>query len=70
MNPARRRRNRCCASIFSLFPSIVAGPLDESILRRARDRGIIDVALHDIRDWAVDRHRTVDDTPTAAAPGW
>jgi tRNA (guanine37-N1)-methyltransferase len=55
--------------VFSLFPGIFAGPLDESILRRARERGIISVALHDIRDWADDRHRTVDDTPYGGGAG-
>jgi tRNA (guanine37-N1)-methyltransferase len=55
--------------VFSLFPGIFAGPLDESILRRARERGIITVDLHDIRDWAVDRHRTVDDTPYGGGAG-
>jgi tRNA (guanine37-N1)-methyltransferase len=55
--------------VFTLFPGIIAGPLDESILRRARDRGIISVSLHDIRDWAVDRHRTVDDTPYGGGAG-
>jgi tRNA (guanine37-N1)-methyltransferase len=55
--------------IFSLFPGIVAGPLDESILRRAQERGIVTIALHDIRDWATDRHRSVDDTPYGGGPG-
>jgi tRNA (guanine37-N1)-methyltransferase len=55
--------------VFSLFPGIFAGPLDESILRRARERGIITVGLHDIRDWAVDRHRSVDDTPYGGGAG-
>ena len=58
---------RC--DVFTLFPGIFSGPLDESILRRARERGIISVSLHDIRDWAVDRHRTVDDTPYGGGAG-
>ena len=55
--------------VFSLFPGIFAGPLDESILRRARDRGIVKIDLHDIRDWAIDRHRTVDDTTYGGGAG-
>ena len=55
--------------LFTLFPGIFAGPLDESILRRARDRGIVEIAIHDIRDWAVDRHRTVDDTTYGGGAG-
>jgi tRNA (guanine37-N1)-methyltransferase len=55
--------------IFTLFPGIFTGPLDESILRRARDRGIVQIDLHDIRDWADDRHRTVDDTTYGGGAG-
>lgn len=55
--------------VFTLFPGIFAGPLSESILRRAQDRGLIDVALHDIRDWTTDRHRTADDTPYGGGAG-
>lgn len=55
--------------VFTLFPGIFAGPLDESILRRAQDRGLISVALHDIRDWTTDKHRTADDTPYGGGAG-
>lgn len=55
--------------VFTLFPGIFAGPLDESILRRAQDRGLIAVDLHDIRDWTTDKHRTVDDTPYGGGAG-
>src|SRR5919107_5527294 len=55
--------------LFTLFPGIFAGPLDESILRRARDRGIVRIDIHDIRDWAIDRHRTVDDTTYGGGAG-
>ncbi|MCA9876644.1 MAG: hypothetical protein KC442_02645, partial [Thermomicrobiales bacterium] len=49
--------------VFTLFPGIFAGPLSESILRRAQDRGLVSIAVHDIRDWTTDKHRTADDTP-------
>jgi tRNA (guanine37-N1)-methyltransferase len=55
--------------VLTLFPRMFAGPLDESIVRRARDSGQLDVRLTDIRDFAVDRHRTVDDTPYGGGPG-
>lgn len=55
--------------VFTLFPGIFTGPLDESILRRAQDRGIVEIDIHDIRDWAVDRHRTVDDTTYGGGAG-
>src|SRR5262245_66297855 len=46
-----------------------AGPLDESIMKRARDAGVIEVYLHDLREWATDRHRTVDDYPFGGGAG-
>lgn len=55
--------------LFTLFPGIFTGPLDESILRRARERGLIGIAIHDIRDWTKDRHRTADDTPYGGGAG-
>ena len=55
--------------VFTIFPGVFAGPLDESILRRAQDRGIVSVAIHDIRQWAADKHRTVDDTPYGGGAG-
>lgn len=55
--------------IFSIFPGIFRGPLDESIVRRAIERGLLEVALHDIRDRGVGRHRAVDDTPYGGGAG-
>lgn len=55
--------------VFTIFPRIFDGPLDESILKRARERGLISVHLHNIRDWATDRHRSVDDYPYGGGPG-
>ena len=55
--------------LFTLFPGIFAGPLDESIVRRARDRGLVQIDIHDIRDWAIDRHRSVDDTTYGGGAG-
>lgn len=55
--------------VFTLFPGIFSGPLDESILKRAQARGIVKIALHDIRQWSADRHRTVDDTPYGGGAG-
>ena len=60
---------RCRFDIFTLFPQMFVGPFDASILRRARNAGIIAIDLHDIRDWATDRHRTADDTPYGGGPG-
>jgi tRNA (guanine37-N1)-methyltransferase len=40
-----------------------AGPFDESIIRRAREKQLIDIDIHNIRDWATDRHQVTDDAP-------
>ncbi len=55
--------------IFTLFPAMFTGPFDLSILRRARERGLVEVYVHDIRDWTTDRHRTADDTPYGGGAG-
>jgi tRNA (guanine37-N1)-methyltransferase len=55
--------------VLTLFPGMFVGPLDESILRRAREAGLIDIHLHDLRSWATDRHRTVDDYPFGGGAG-
>jgi tRNA (guanine37-N1)-methyltransferase len=58
---------RC--DVLTLFPGIFRGPLDETILRRAQDAGLVEVILHDLRAWATDRHHTVDDYPFGGGPG-
>lgn len=55
--------------IFTLFPAMFDGPLTESILKRARTRGLIEIAIHNIRDWATDRHHMADDTPYGGGAG-
>ena len=55
--------------IFTIFPGMFHGPFDESIVRRAIDRGLLDLALHDIREHGIGRHRSVDDTPYGGGAG-
>src|ERR1041385_5655010 len=55
--------------VLTLFPAMFAGPLDESIIKRARQAGLLDLQLHQLRDWAHDRHKTVDDRPFGGGPG-
>lgn len=55
--------------ILTLFPDMFTGPLTESILKRAQQAGLIEVHLHQIRDYATDRHRTTDDTPYGGGAG-
>src|SRR6478736_3804080 len=55
--------------VLTLFPAMFAGPLDESIIKRARDAGLLDLKIHQLRDWTHDRHKTVDDKPFGGGPG-
>lgn len=55
--------------VLTLFPGMFAGPMDESIIRRAREAGYLDLAIHNLRDYAHDRHKTVDDRPFGGGPG-
>ncbi|WP_375384099.1 tRNA (guanosine(37)-N1)-methyltransferase TrmD [uncultured Microbacterium sp.] len=54
--------------VVTIFPSFF-DVLEVSLLGRARERGLLDVRVHDLRDWAHDRHRTVDDTPYGGGAG-
>ncbi len=55
--------------VLTLFPAMFAGPLDESIIKRAREAGRLDLKIHNLRDYAHDRHKTVDDRPFGGGPG-
>ena len=55
--------------VLTLFPSMFAGPLDESIIRRARESDRLELTINNLRNWTHDRHRTVDDEPYGGGPG-
>ena len=55
--------------VLTLFPAMFSGPLDESIIKRARKNGLLDLNVHDLRQWTHDRHKTVDDRPFGGGPG-
>src|SRR5690242_5143554 len=55
--------------IFTLFPGMFRGPLEESIVARARAAGHVEIALHNPRDWTTDRHHIVDDYPYGGGAG-
>lgn len=55
--------------IFTLFPDFFTGPFSTSILSRAQESGAISIGLHDIRDWADDKHRRADDAPFGGGAG-
>ncbi len=55
--------------IVTIFPKMVEGPLAEGIVARAIATGLLDVRVHDLRDYTTDRHRVVDDMPFGGGPG-
>ncbi|MCL5289102.1 MAG: tRNA (guanosine(37)-N1)-methyltransferase TrmD [Acidobacteria bacterium] len=55
--------------LITIFPEFFAGPLEHGIVRRAREAGIIETQVHDLRNWTHDRHRTVDDRPFGGGEG-
>jgi tRNA (guanine37-N1)-methyltransferase len=55
--------------VFTLFPEMFSGPFDASIIRRAREAGKVTLALHNIRDYATDRHHVTDDMPYGGGGG-
>ena len=55
--------------IVTIFPAIAEGPLGESMMKRARDAGLVDIRCHDLRDYSADKNRRVDDLPYGGGPG-
>ena len=55
--------------ILTLFPEICRAPLGESMMKRARENGIVDLRIHNLRDWTTDKHHVVDDAPFGGGQG-
>lgn len=55
--------------IVTLFPKMFKGPFDESIVKRAREKGLVQIKIHNLRKWAKDKHKTVDDRPYGGGVG-
>jgi tRNA (guanine37-N1)-methyltransferase len=55
--------------VFTIFPHMFDSPLKEGMLRIAQEKGLVEIAVHDLRDFTHDRHRTVDDTPYGGGVG-
>lgn len=55
--------------ILTLFPDMFGKVFDESMVKIARQKGLVEIAVHDLRDWTHDRHRTADDKPYGGGPG-
>jgi len=55
--------------IVTLFPAMFSGPFEESILRRAQDKSLVEINIHNLRKWTKDKHRTVDGRPYGGGKG-
>jgi len=55
--------------ILTLFPEMFSGPFDFSIVKRAKEKGLVDIQIHDLRKWTVDNYKTVDDRPYGGGAG-
>ena len=55
--------------VLTLFPEMFSGYLGQSLLKLAIERGLVQVQLHNIRDWAHGKHKVVDDRPFGGGPG-
>lgn len=55
--------------ILTLFPGMFKGPFEESILKRAQEKGLVKIKIHNLRSWAHDKHKTVDDKPYGGGAG-
>ena len=69
LDHASRITHHLKIDVLTLFPAMFAGPLDESIIMRARKSGLLELKIHQLRDWTHDRHKTVDDRPFGGGPG-
>ena len=67
--PLSERAGAVRVDVFTIFPEWFAGPLDASLLGKARAEGRLDVRVHDLREHTTDRHRSVDDTPFGGGAG-
>ncbi len=57
------------ADVLTIFPEMFEGPMSASMIGLARERGLLELRVHDLRDWARDKHRTTDDYPYGGGPG-
>ena len=55
--------------LVTVLPGLVRSPLEHSILQRAQDKGLVEIHVHDLRDWGLGRYRQIDDTPYGGGGG-
>lgn len=66
---SKKSKLRHRIDVVTLFPAFFEGPLQASILKRAQKAGVIEIAVHNLRDYTYDRHKTADDKPFGGGPG-
>lgn len=55
--------------VLTIFPKMFVGPISESLIGKAQEKGLLEINIHDLRDWANDKHKSVDDRPFGGGPG-
>jgi len=55
--------------IVTIFPEMFKGPFEESMVKRASDKKVVEINIHNLRDWAIDNHKSVDDRPYGGGAG-
>ncbi len=55
--------------IVTLFPEMFVGPFDHSIINRAKNKNLVDIQIHQLRNWSIDKHHLTDDRPFGGGPG-
>ncbi len=55
--------------VLTIFPEFFRGPFEHGVVHKAREKGLIEITIHDLRNWTYDRHRTVDDRPFGGGEG-
>jgi tRNA (guanine37-N1)-methyltransferase len=63
------RNRRLVFHVLTIFPEFFEGPFPHGVVPRARDAGLLDIRVHNLRDWTFDRHKTVDDRPFGGGEG-
>jgi len=55
--------------IITAFPNLLSGPLNESIVKRSQEKKLVEIFIHDLRDYSIDKHKSIDDRPYGGSPG-
>ena len=55
--------------VLTIFPEFFAGPFEHGVVKRAQEAGMLEIRIHNLRDWTHDRHKTVDDRPFGGGEG-